>query len=1555
MVMMLAAIGFVSTAQASLGVAGSPGIATPFPNSAQNEINAPEGVAVNSSGNGGVPIGTTYVAENKNGRISQFDPAGNFVRAFGGPVVASGEDDGIPLQRLSVDATAGDYRLRLISGTATGHLTNGSNQVTQFSSTSGVFHVGDGVLGAGIPAGTTVTAIGAGALQLSAAATEGGDPTIEAIETTGDISATASVAVVEAALESLPAISGGEDVSVSGGPGNAGATTPYVVASGPNLTTVSGTTPLSGGAATVEISLINSFFGDFEVCNASPPSDDVCQGSFVEYRGVAVDQATGNVYALQSRRGLEFSPTGTFIRAFGHNVVASGPHNVTPTSAEQSLDIPATVTGGFFTLKFGGDMTGSIAYDASAATVETELRSLASIGFANVNVTGGDGTVAPFIVTFAGELANNPEPSIEVDSTNLVGGLGAVSIIKAGTSASEICLPIDTCKGGTQFDTGGGAIGDDAGPFGAPVSGRLTIAPPGTPNEGNVLIAEPANRRVQEFTPSGEFIRAFGFDVTAAGPNDNGTGFEECRFGDACKAGTSGSGLGQFASLSPSDIAEDSTGAIYTVEGAGNFRVQKFSPQVGPVELSPAIFGSNGAPNGTSTENGPARVAVGSSDHVFVVKSFPAGATATCPNGLPSKAESRVQELTADGTTLLDTQMACNEIPRADGLGINLSSGNLFVSVSSPFLSGFVPRVYFLGATGPPSAALSSVSEETKTGAKVVGFVNPNVPPLYANPPKTSYHLEYKLSSSSAWTQYVPDISVGSGASNVSVTVFLNGLEPNRTYDVRLVATKQFGEGVVASAPQTFTTLPSPPSITAFSTSHVTANSADLHAEINPLGQDTTYRFEYGTSSSYGSTAPIPAGQIAATPNPQQITTHLTGLDAVGYHFRVVAENDSGVTTSGDQIFSFYPLDCPNSHIRAQTGASFLPDCRAYELVSPANAANVRLVPVGPFAPGAVNPPRFAFAGAGGFIEGTGEPAAIGEFGHPSDVYVATRRSDGWVTRYVGIPASQRPSTGGLPSEGFGNPEGVHASLDLGKILNWDTGQRSTVATLEGSYAPYMWEADGSSLGRLPSNLAQVSGAELDLAEGGYVGDAEVSPDFSHYFFSTKDLEFAPGGLTVAPGSAYVNDVETGTVTLISKTPLGADIPQDTGDVDEYIKFTGVSTDGSHVLMSTKAADGTTHLYMAVDATEHYDVSIGQDGLNHGVKYVGMTADGSTVYFSSNEQLSADDNDSSTDLFMWSEDSPGSVTRISAGSGGGNSDICSATWTQGCNVAPISTGVKTDNAIASASGDIYFLSPEQLEVGKGVPGEGNLYMFRNGQAEFVTTLFDTTAINRIQVSPTNDHMALITTADLTQYEAGGHREMYSFSPSSGLIQCVSCIPNGSAPSHDVAGSQNGIFMADDGRTFFGTADALVPQDTNGVLDVYEFVDNRPQLISSGTANEAAETGLVGVSTNGIDVYFSTLDTFVGQDTVGPFLKFYDARTGGGIPLEPPPVPCAAADECHGPGSVAPSRIISGTGAPLGASGNLKSTARKHQKKTQRHRRQHRKHRQSARGKGGSRG
>jgi hypothetical protein len=161
-------------------------------------------------------------------------------------------------------------------------------------------------------------------------------------------------------------------------------------------------------------------------------------------------------------------------------------------------------------------------------------------------------------------------------------------------------------------------------------------------------------------------------------------------------------------------------------------------------------------------------------------------------------------------------------------------------------------------------------------------------------------------------------------------------------------------------------------------------------------------------------------------------------------------------------------------------------------------------------------------------------------------------------------------------------------------------------------------------------------------------------------------------------------------------------------------------------------------------------------------------------------------------------------------------------------------------------------------------------------------------------------------------------------------------------------SSSGRFMSDDGRVAFATADALVPTDTNGKIDVYEYVDNRPQLITNGTGDRdmqsgtivypSTHVGLEGISADGVDLYFSTFESLVATDRNGSFIKFYDARTGGGFPFVPPALPCSAADECHGDTSVKAPESQVGTGAGLNDSSAESKPAVKKKKKAQRKRR-----------------
>jgi len=826
----------------------------------------------------------------------------------------------------------------------------------------------------------------------------------------------------------------------------------------------------------------------------------------------------------------------------------------------------------------------------------------------------------------------------------------------------------------------------------------------------------------------------------------------------------------------------------------------------------------------------------------------------------------------------------------------------------------------------------------------------------------TTFYFDWgKTSSYGHTTTAPPGVDVGSSdPGSAELAAGLTELEPGTTYHYRLVAHNSFG--TTFGLDRSFAT-PAPPSIEGVFSANVSAKGADLKARINPNGSEpsfqTTYRFEYGATSGYGSTAPVPDGLLAPATSGQSVTASLSGLQEVTYHFRLVAENDWGTTTSEDQTFNFNPPSCPNAAVRQQTGAAYLPDCRAYELASPARTGGASLSFFGPTSPYAAN--RLAFTGAVNAIPGAGDPPNVDLRG---DLYVASRTASGWHTHYVGLAGNETFGQGAAPDTEVYGPAGMPADLNLNKFLTWRRASNGIR-----SYAPYLWDNEGSALGRLPTNLEEVPGGSDPISAGGFVGAIKPSPDFSHYVFSSRNLTFAPGGQTNAPGSVYDNNIAARTVAIVSKTAAGTDIPQDAsaGGSDEYVRVPAVSKDGSHILMSTEAPGGTTHLYMRVDDAVSYDISLGEDQENHGVHFDGMTEDGSAVYFTTAARMSADDHDSSIDLYRWAENGGApQLNRLSQGIGGsGDSDSCNPGWIASCGVEVVPTdnhfvfalGFATskyqpiDTALGAQSGDIYFYSPEELEGARGVPGKRNLYLWHSGVVHHVATLDALGPAERINVSPDGTHMAFITKTKIGAYDNAGQTEMLTYDPAARALLCVSCKADGSPPASDVQGSQNGIFLTDDGRAFFATADALVPRDANGISDVYEYVDGSASLISTGTGDDGGskgrEIGLVGVSANGTDAFISTYQTLVAEDENGPFYKFYDARVNGGFPFSKPAAPCAAADECHGDGSAIPVGGQVGSGANLGPSGNVTSASKRkahkhkkrraHHRKTKRHR------------------
>ena len=878
------------------------------------------------------------------------------------------------------------------------------------------------------------------------------------------------------------------------------------------------------------------------------------------------------------------------------------------------------------------------------------------------------------------------------------------------------------------------------------------------------------------------------------------------------------------------------------------------------------------------------------------------------------------------------------------------------VGIDRVVVPAFVLRVQTLPAT--------AISDD---GATLNASFDPDGMP-------TEYHFEYGVSSAYGLETEAVGGVTGSGVTSVHVA--LGSLPSGKTFHYRVVATN--AEGETKGADRTVTTA-SAPDISGAQATEVTETSAVLEAAINPSGYATKYQFEYGPTLAYGSVAPVSPAEIGSGTEPVEVSQKLEGLqNGQTIHFRVVAVNEWGQSASPDTTFDFAPPSCPNSHVRQETGSSYLPDCRAYELVSPGSAGAVVLFPSKfpadqetsnlynegvPYITNegfASSPSRFTFFGGISTINGLDAP--IGR----TDMYMATRTDSGWVTQVPGLKGSTAFETGRRECS-----ESMNLCIDHGE---------TNFGGFHAENAPYLFTSSGEPKGQLPTNVSVIPGGKT------FHGAQRMSGDFSHFVFSSNEMKnfegtfpgiaFTPGARTTGLGSAYDNDIATRTVKLISVLPNGENIPLEAPKNAEQkgIDFPGISADGSHILMGTPGEGGGEHLYMRVNDAITYVIAPGAS-----VQPIGMTRTGNKVFFITSARLLPSDTDNSTDLYMWQEDgsATGSLTLVSQGNGQGNSDNCNADWgVTGCGVKPLepeyahlnknraTSAPGMDDLFAETSGDIYFYSPEVLDGSKpGIKNQRNLYVYRDGAVHLVATFEDGTEVNRMQISPDGAHAAMLTASRLTSYDNEGFREMYTYDAESGAIHCASCNPSGAPPSADVAASEGGRFMANDGRTFFSTPDSLVPRDKNGkIIDTYEYVDGRPQLISSGLGSKdftggsevlslflkPENIGLEAVSRSGTDVYFSTFETLVKSDLNGEFVKFYDARTGGGFPEEDAPEQCAAADECHGADAPTPPSPVISSSSNLGTGGNV--TPEEAVKKPKKHKK-HKKATKHKKGKG----
>lgn len=154
--------------------------------------------------------------------------------------------------------------------------------------------------------------------------------------------------------------------------------------------------------------------------------DDESNAQFLDASLLESDLALNDIIAVyfDTQRGMWVPATVGAVAAVSGSSVAK--------NAIWGVVILGQPGGGTFTLIYGAEETGDIAYNAAISVVLAELEGLSTIGSGNVTVYGTGAT--SFAVEFIGDLEKQASAVLTINATELLGhGVGAATyIIQAG-------------------------------------------------------------------------------------------------------------------------------------------------------------------------------------------------------------------------------------------------------------------------------------------------------------------------------------------------------------------------------------------------------------------------------------------------------------------------------------------------------------------------------------------------------------------------------------------------------------------------------------------------------------------------------------------------------------------------------------------------------------------------------------------------------------------------------------------------------------------------------------------------------------------------------------------------------------------------------------------------------------------------------------------------------------------------------------------------------------------------------------------------------------------